>query len=171
MSWILKRTKGLTKQLKPGSCGLVCSSYRLPEKSYQKCGESKTNFLMFGKFLIAIPILLSFSPIAKAEIGMASWYSTECCKYNKHSDCPTASGRSLYALEKSGEKFAASWSFPIGSKVTVVNRDNGRSVEVTILDRGPAKRLNRIIDLSKVAFQEISSLDKGLITVEVIKNV
>ena len=113
---------------------------------------------------------LFFSCILHADTGTASWYdSASACKFNKNPKCPTASGRSIYELEKNKIDFAASWRFPIHSTVKVCNRDNGKCTQVVILDRGPAKRLNRIIDLSKMAFQKIGALEKGVITVEVIK--
>lgn len=104
-----------------------------------------------------------------AETGSASWYSTEACKFNPAKHCPTAGGQSLYALEKEKKDFCASWVYPLGSILEVTNRANGRSVIVTVLDRGPARRLNRVIDLSKSAFEKIGELKKGIITVDVKK--
>lgn len=99
--------------------------------------------------------------------GTASWYSTEACKYNPHKACPTASGKSLYELERTKKDFAASWVYPMGQKLKVTNQSNGRCVVVTVLDRGPARRLGRAIDLSKSAFSKISSLRNGIINVKV----
>ena len=92
--------------------------------------------------------------------GNASWYSTECCKYNPHKGCPTASGMSLFQLEDRHIDFAAAWGYPFHTKLKVTNLENGKSVVVTVLDRGPAKRLNRVIDLSKSAFQKIADTRK-----------
>jgi len=101
------------------------------------------------------------------ELGVASWYSEEACAYNKDPNCPTASGRSLYELEANNVLWAAAWQYPMHSKVVVCNMSNDRCVEVVILDRGPNKRLHRIIDLCKEAFAMIGDLDKGLIRVRV----
>lgn len=57
---------------------------------------------------------------------------------------------------------AASWNYPLGTKVRVTNAA-GESVFVTITDRGPAKRLNRVIDLSRAAFAKLAPLRQGLI--------
>ncbi len=46
---------------------------------------------------------------------------------------------------------AAHKTLPLGARVRVHNLDNGRSVDVTIVDRGPFAAPNRIIDLSTVA--------------------
>lgn len=88
--------------------------------------------------------------------SIASWYGFECASQ------PMANGKPFhpYALT------AASWFYPLGTVVQVSH--NGRSVRVTITDRGPAKRLvrqGRVIDLSLGAFSRLSHPDTGLITV------
>ena len=55
---------------------------------------------------------------------------------------------------------AASVAFPLGSRVMVTNLDNGRSVQVTITDRGPFLK-GRKIDLSYKAARILGMLDKG----------
>lgn len=71
----------------------------------------------------------------------------------------------------SGERFdqndltAAHRSLPLGSEVTVTNKENGESVDVTINDRGPYVK-GRIIDLSKRAAREIGIKD-GIAPVQV----
>ena len=67
---------------------------------------------------------------------MASVYSTE-------SGHGTASGARL----NPGALTAAHRSLPFGTKVRVTNNQNGRSVVVTINDRGPFVR-GRVIDLT-----------------------
>jgi len=57
---------------------------------------------------------------------------------------------------------AASWYFPLGTKIRVVNLKNGESVVVTITDRGPNLRLNRIIDPSEAAAERLDYVGKGL---------
>jgi rare lipoprotein A len=68
--------------------------------------------------------------------GIASIYSTD-------SGSGTASGQRL----NPGALTAAHRSLPFGTKVRVTNKQNGRSVVVTINDRGPFVR-GRIIDLT-----------------------
>jgi rare lipoprotein A len=58
----------------------------------------------------------------------------------------TASGEQMNA----GAMTAAHRTLPFGTKVTVVNRRNGRSATVRINDRGPFVR-GRVIDLSPAA--------------------
>jgi rare lipoprotein A len=81
---------------------------------------------------IALPIAA-----AHAQSGIASHYSDLST---------TASGRSY----SSGAMVAAHRSHPFGTKLRVKNLRNGRSVVVTVVDRGPFVK-GRIIDLSKGA--------------------
>jgi rare lipoprotein A len=63
-----------------------------------------------------------------------------------YSDRHTASGEHM----NSGAMTAAHRTLPFGTRVTVVNRSNGRSAVVRINDRGPFVR-GRVIDLSPTA--------------------
>ncbi len=71
----------------------------------------------------------------------------------------------------SGEKFdmnkmtAASNHFPIGTKLKVTNKENGKSVIVRINDKGAMSKYT--IDLSKGAFKRIAELKTGIIDVKV----
>jgi rare lipoprotein A len=64
---------------------------------------------------------------------------------------------------------AASKHLKCGTRVRVTNRNNGKSVVVTINDRGPYIK-GRIIDLSKAAARQIDMIKNGVVpvTVEVI---
>ena len=61
---------------------------------------------------------------------------------------------------------AAHKKLPFGSVVKVTNTSNGKSVLVTINDRGPFVR-GRVIDLSKSAFSRIGNTASGLLNVEI----
>jgi rare lipoprotein A len=74
--------------------------------------------------------------VAQARSGIASVYSTE-------SGTGTASGKKLNPRALT----AAHRTLPFGTKVRVTNKKNGRSVVVTINDRGPFVR-GRVIDLT-----------------------
>lgn len=92
--------------------------------------------------LAAMPLcLLSASSPAWAQIerGIASVYSTE-------SGTRTASGQRLYDSALT----AAHKTLPFGTKVKVTNERNGRSVVVTINDRGPFIK-GRSIDLTRAS--------------------
>ena len=63
---------------------------------------------------------------------------------------------------------AASWDFPLGSRVRVTHGE--RAIVVTITDRGPSRRLReqgRVLDLSEAAFARLAPVSVGVIGVSV----
>src|SRR5260370_42607041 len=62
---------------------------------------------------------------------------------------------------------AAAWYVRLGTVLRVVNLENGRSVTVTVTDRGPHFRLHRILDLSEAAAGQLDYVEKGLTRVYV----
>jgi rare lipoprotein A len=120
--------------------------------------------------LVLCFFLLTFPALAFPETGTASWYSSkDACKYNPTKGCPTSSGISIYELERTKQDFAAAWNYPMGSLIKITNLRNGKSVVCVVRDRGPAKRLFRLADLSRQSFSKISSLKEGVIKVKVEK--
>jgi rare lipoprotein A len=73
-------------------------------------------------------------------------------------------------MTASGEPFdpseltAAHKTLPMGSKVRVTNRNNGRSVVVRINDRGPYAG-GRCLDLSRAAMKKVGGTGAGVIPV------
>ncbi len=123
------------------------------------------------KFLVAIAVVLGLAACAGPredvryapgevpdynKVGVASWYG------------PGFQGRKT----ASGARFnmnaltAAHPSLPFGTQVRVTNVKNGRSVVVTINDRGPFAR-GRIIDLSKAAASRLGMIKQGVAKVRV----
>jgi rare lipoprotein A len=92
--------------------------------------------LIVGTIAVAAAALTPWAS-ARAQSGVASHYSDLSV---------TASGRAY----KSSAMVAAHRSLPFGTKVRVKSASTGRSVVVTIVDRGPFIK-GRIIDLSKGA--------------------
>ena len=94
------------------------------------------------------------------ETGIASYYADDF--HGK----PTASGEifDMHAMT------AAHRTLPLGTVVKVKNRDNGKSVTVTINDRGPFVK-GRIIDLSYGAARELNMIGTGTarVRIEVLK--
>lgn len=92
---------------------------------------------------------------AECEItGKASYY---CCEHNGRR---TASG----AIFRDTELTAAMPDRKFMGRVYKVT-SGGKSVTVTITDYGPAKSLNRAIDLSKAAFAKLANPNRGVISV------
>ena len=85
-------------------------------------------------------------------LGTASWYGQQ------HQGRKMANGKRFDRRKLT----AASWYFPLGTPVRVVNVMNGKSVVVTITDRGPNLRLHRILDLSEAAASNLDYVSKGL---------
>ena len=99
-----------------------------------------------GRMMLFVVSILAYqfsppllTPSAANQTGVASVYSHE-------SGSGTASGQKL-----DREAFtAAHRTLPFGTKVKVTNKSNGRSVVVTINDRGPFVR-GRVIDVTPAA--------------------
>ncbi|WP_192809580.1 septal ring lytic transglycosylase RlpA family protein [Actinomadura rudentiformis] len=73
---------------------------------------------------------------------------------------PTASGEQFDPSELT----AAHKTLPMGSKVRVTNKNNGKDVVVRINDRGPYVG-GRCLDLSKAAMAEVGGTGSGVIPV------
>ena len=87
--------------------------------------------------------------------GVASYYA------DKFDGRKTASG----AIFRQNKLTAAHRTLPFGTKVKVKNLNNGKTVKVTVNDRGPFVQ-GRTIDLSKKAAQKIGMLQQGVAQVQ-----
>jgi rare lipoprotein A len=92
---------------------------------------------------------------AESQNGIAAVYSFE-------SGSRTASGQKLDPEALT----AAHRTLPFGTKVKVTNKKNGRSVIVTINDRGPFTR-GRIIDLTPAAARVLGFSALAPVTVDI----
>lgn len=88
---------------------------------------------------------------AAEETGLVAVYSD---RLNHHK---TASGK----LYDRSELTAAHKTLPFGTRVKVTNTRNGKSVVLTITDRGP-REAGRILDISAAAAHELGMLGPGL---------
>lgn len=135
------------------------------------CNDERKRRLGASVCAFAAAVLLAFSahgddkargkaPVLETRLGLASYYA-----------------RSLHGRETaSGETFdrtemvAAHPRYPLGTRVRVTNRKNGRATEVRINDRGPT-RPNRkdgvIIDLSPAAAAKLGMIKDGRSRVKV----
>lgn len=108
------------------------------------------------KLSTALIALLSLvTPVKAGESGIASIYGYKGGR--------TASG----AHVNNNALTAASRHLPFGTKVRVTNRRNGRSVVVSINDRGPWVR-GRIIDLTPRAARVIGMDGLGNVKLETV---
>jgi rare lipoprotein A len=93
---------------------------------------------------------------ADNQVGVASWYG------DHWQGRVTASGQRFDERKLT----AAHRTLPLNSEVRVTNIETGRSVEVTITDRGPYVH-GRVIDLSKAAAKKLGIVKQGLVPVEI----
>lgn len=84
---------------------------------------------------------------AFAQCGSASWYALTS---------KTASGERMNPAAMT----AAHRTLPFGTKLTVTNQRNGKSVTVRINDRGPFIK-GRVLDLSKAAAHQLGFVKSG----------
>lgn len=107
-----------------------------------------------GAWLVLATVVFAFSApqIRAAEriCGVASYYGTE-------SGSRTATGEKF---DGRGMTAAMPSRSMLGKRVRVIYR--GRSVVVRVNDIGPAKRLHRVIDLSKAAAAKLGMIDAGV---------
>jgi peptidoglycan lytic transglycosylase len=90
----------------------------------------------------------------------------------QHGDASYYSDKFQGQTTATGERFsqhkmtAASPSLPLGTRVTVTNEANGKSVDVKVNDRGPYVD-GRVIDLSKKAAEKLDMKEEGVAPVKV----
>jgi peptidoglycan lytic transglycosylase len=120
--------------------------------------------VIFAASLLSASLISAASPSKATSVkpkghlvGTASWYGLQ------HQGLKMANGKRFDRRKLT----AASWYVPLGTVLRVVNLENGRSVTVTVTDRGPNLRLHRIVDLSEAAARELDYVEKGLARVYV----
>lgn len=111
------------------------------------------------RFFSSLLLLSAIVPEARAatfQCGQASHYGVGDFYHGQR----TASGQRFDAYAMT----AAHPSLPFGSRIRVKNRDNGKTVLVTINDRGPYAG-GRVLDLSYGSFSRIASPGQGVANV------
>jgi len=101
------------------------------------------------------PLTATAAEKSGIETGTASVYA--------YAGSRTASGETARPRELTG----AHRTFPFGTKVTVTNKRNGRSVVVRINDRGPFIK-GRVIDVTPSAAQVLGFSGLAPVTLSVI---
>ena len=118
-----------------------------------------TSLLLAAAGLLVVPTTPSLAKQSSAlakQSGIASVYSTK-------DGLKTASG----ARMRDHVLAAAHRSLPFGSKVRVTNRRNGKTVVVTINDRGPFIR-GRIIDLTPAGARALGFSGLTRVTIDIV---
>lgn len=111
---------------------------------------------------IAVTLLtlcLTAGAASAAERGVATVYA------DRFDGRRTASGE----VFRQSVPTAAHRKLPFGSVVKVTNLANGRSVVVTVNDRGPHGNKKRVLDLSKAAAEQLALAGTAPVEFEVIR--
>jgi rare lipoprotein A len=112
----------------------------------------------------ACSIFIFTAPALAAEDGLELVGEGEASFYGKE----FAGSRTA-----SGERFdpagltAAHRTLPLGSKVRVTNKTNGKSVVVRINDRGPWGKAHRVLDMSHGAAKALNMVRAGKAPVKI----
>lgn len=143
-----------------GGCQQAVKWENTATESQRKAQRTKSNYSrgnppfyeVFGRRYYVLDSSQGFT-----ERGVASWYG------KKFHGKPTSSG----AIYNMHAMTAAHKTLPLPTEVRVRNLKNGRSIIVTVNDRGPFVD-NRIIDLSYAAATRLNMINEGTALVEII---
>ncbi|WP_235998298.1 septal ring lytic transglycosylase RlpA family protein [Hymenobacter sp. BT559] len=115
---------------------------------------SKANTILSSLLILGLTAC-GTSKSAFTQTGQGSYYA------DKFRGRPTASGTPY----RPSKLTAAHNTLPFGTRIRVTNTRTGRSVKVTVNDRGPHVK-GRIVDLSKRAARKIGLVDAGVAPVQ-----
>jgi rare lipoprotein A len=113
-----------------------------------------TAVLAFDVYGLGLRPVSTASETLPVQMGVASWYNEQ--------------GQ----LTADGERYdktqftAAHRKLPFNTIIRVTNRENGRSVEVRVNDRGPYVK-NRVLDLSEAAAKSLDMKKAGITPVKI----
>ncbi len=91
------------------------------------------------------------------QTGLGSYYA------NKFAGRATASG----TIYRPNDMTAAHNTLPFGTLIRVTNTRNGRSVDVTVTDRGPHTK-GYIVDVSRRAAVQLDIIEAGVVPVQLV---
>jgi len=133
---------------------------RRPDAEPRRAPRARRGLLAFAILALTLPFGAARATVTLQE-GLVSWYG------ERFHDRPTASG----ALFDLAAYTMAHPPLPFGTRGKVTNLRNGRSVVVTVNDRGPFIG-ERIGDLSKAAAVSLGMMRKGIARarLEVLRN-
>jgi rare lipoprotein A len=131
--------------------GTTSISHAQPINPSYKGSEAITQAEISGKLQQVKPEKNEFSDMAKRSKKRRGYSSNQ-----------SSGGSGMASWYGAGPGYtAAHRSLPMGTRVRVTNLNNGRSVVVTINDRGPFIA-GRVIDVSGGAARELGIMDSGV---------
>ena len=130
-----------------------------PYQIAKENGISNPNLIRPGQKLIIYPSPPKAVPTLENEEVTASWYGAE------HHNKITASGQRFNMYKNT----LAHKSLPFGTKVRLVNPENGKTAEGVVNDRGPYIR-GRDVDTSYALAKKLGFVKKGItkLNIEII---
>lgn len=115
----------------------------------------------YKKFVpVALAILLLMALGKSCSPDRATWYG------QSHRGKLMANGKPF----NPDALTAASWDYPLGTKLRIIH--DKKSVVVEVTDRGGAKKffqIGRTIDLSRAAFSQLAPTQEGSISVRIVR--
>ena len=111
---------------------------------------------------VACALWFASSPTHALE-GRVSWYGSEHGQAKNDVACSRRSVGRLSGRYDPQGMTAAHWTLPCGTRLRVTDLATGRSVEVTVNDRGPHPRLRRALDLAQGAAERLGIIHRGII--------
>jgi rare lipoprotein A len=119
-------------------------------------GLADPNLIRPGQKLVINPAPAPAEPARVSGEVMASWYGAE------HHNKVTASGQRF----DMNQNTLAHRTLPLGTKVRLVNPDNGRSAEGVVTDRGPFIK-GRDVDVSYAMAKKLGFVRKGIAKLDI----
>lgn len=146
--------------VKPGDSLWKISKKFLNKDPYQIAKEnslSKPNLIRPGQKLVIYPSPPQAAPTLENGAVTASWYGAE------HHSKVTASGQ-RYDMNKNT---LAHKTLPFGTKVRLVNPENGKVAEGVVNDRGPYVK-GREVDTSYALAKKLGFVKKGITKLNIV---
>jgi rare lipoprotein A (peptidoglycan hydrolase) len=153
------------------------------KKVFSESRDSNRGWLQ-GSIIMKVKVLRTLaSCITALMVGTAVFSVRATSRQERTTNSRVQKGRAAYysrALEghktACGGRYVASElttahrSLPCGTRVRITNTKNGKSVEATVNDWGPASR-KRIVDVSRAVAEKLDFLKQGttIVKVEVVQ--
>ena len=153
-------------------------------RKQRSAAEGKANCCAYRKFTIGLLTLAFLIPHSSFLIPHLIPHSSFLIPNSSYAQAPQMGKASYYSKRATGTRTSsgarlhhdsltcAHRTHPFGTMLKVTNPQNGKSVVVKVIDRGPFGR-GRIIDLSWRAAKELDMLAQGvaMVTVEVADDI
>jgi rare lipoprotein A (peptidoglycan hydrolase) len=147
-----KHAKHLGRSVFLGLVGACTASLAYAVSTTHPTVDVNVHSTFAGQTISAPVVTVSDTPAPPApgapnQVGRGSWYAL--------------------GLSDPDAITCASRTFPRGSELEVTDEYNGNKVTCLVNDYGPAVWTGRVIDLSRGSFEQVDSLGRGTIPVEI----